>query len=230
MNEKKFNADDASLSVDLSEATQAVKESRFQDALNLLEIILENQPSNLDSLYLAAVCARYLKKFDDSQQYIENLLINAPDMGRAYQELGHLNRDLGNEDKAVMHYRQACELNPALLAPWHSLYAYFKKHKNQPGIDHALEQINRLESIPPSLLYIEQILNEGRLGIAEIKCRAFLKQNPTHTYAMSLLSEIANRLGYFDDAEFLLEKAVEFKPEDGDLRFKYATILKKTKI
>ena len=227
MNEKKFNADDASLSVDLSEATQAVKESRFQDALNLLEIILENQPGNVDSLYLAAVCARYLKKFDDSQQYIENLLINAPDMGRAYQELGHLNRDLGNEDKAVMHYRQACELNPALLAPWHSLYAYFKKHKNQPGIDHALEQINRLESIPPSLLYIEQILNEGRLGIAEIKCRAFLKQNPTHTYAMSLLSEIANRLGYFDDAEFLLEKAVEFKPEDGDLRFKYATILRK---
>ena len=44
---------------------------------------------------------------------------------------------------------------------------------------------------------------------------------------MSLLSEIANRLGYFDDAEFLLEKAVEFKPNDGDLRMKYATILRK---
>ena len=53
------------------------------------------------------VSTRFLKKFDDSQQYIESLLINAPDMGRAYQELGHLNRDLGNEDKAVMHYRQA---------------------------------------------------------------------------------------------------------------------------
>ena len=33
-----------------------------------------------------------------------------------------------------------------------------------------------------------------------------------------LLAEIANRLGYFDDAEFLLEKAVEFSPDDGDLR------------
>jgi len=41
------------------------------------------------------------------------------------------------------------------------------------------------------------------------------------------LSEIANRLGYFDDAEFLLEKAVEFQPNDGDLRLKYATILRK---
>jgi predicted Zn-dependent protease len=55
----------------------------------------------------------------------------------------------------------------------------------------------------------------------------FLKKHPTHTYAMSLLSEIANRLGYFDDAEFLLEKAVEFQPNDGDLRLKYATILRK---
>ena len=44
---------------------------------------------------------------------------------------------------------------------------------------------------------------------------------------MALLSEIANRLGYFDDAEFLLEKAVNFKPEDGELRMKYAEILRK---
>ena len=46
---------------------------------------------------------------------------------------------------------------------------------------------------------------------------------------MSLLAEIANRLGYFDDAEFLLEKAVEFSPDDGDLRTKYAEILRKQK-
>ena len=118
MNSNKFNADDATFSVDLSEARQAVKESRFKDALSLLEIILEGQPENIDSLYLAAVCSRYLKSFDDSQKYIEGLLTLAPDMGRAYQELGHLNRDMGNEEKSVMHYRQAIELNPALLAPW----------------------------------------------------------------------------------------------------------------
>ena len=104
---------------------------------------------------------------------------------------------------------------------------YFIKNNNKPAADHALEQINKLKSLPGVLLYIDQILNEGRLGMAEAKCRAFLKENPTHTYAMSLLSDIANRLGYFDDAEFLLEKAVEFKPDDGDLRLKYASILRK---
>ena len=227
MKKDKFNIDEATLSVDLNDATQAVKDSRFKDALNLLKTILKENPNHIDSLYLAAVSARYLKQFDDSKQYIEHLLLNAPDMGRAYQELGHLNRDMGNEEKAAAHYRQACELNPALLAAWNSLYRYFTSNNNKPAADHALEQINKLKSLPGSLLYIDQILNEGRLGVAEAKCRAFLKENPTHTYAMSLLSEIANRLGYFDDAEFLLEKAVEFKPDDGDLRMKYAAILRK---
>ena len=227
MSEDKLNLDETSLSIDLSDATQAVKENRFEYALKLLRIILKDHSTNIDTLYLAAVSSRYLRQFDESKKYIEGLLLNAPDMGRAYQELGHLNRDMGNEEKAIMHYRQACEHNPALVASWNSLYEYYLKDKNKIAADHALKQINTLKSLPGSLLYINQVLNEGRLGLAERKCRAFLKQNPTHTYAMSLLSDIANRLGYFDDAEFLLEKAVEFKPNDGDLRLKYASILRK---
>ena len=227
MSENKLNADEANLSVDLSDATQAVKENRFQDAINLLKIILKDNPDNIDCLYLAAVSSRYLKHFEDSKKYIESLLLNAPDMGRAYQELGHLSRDMGNEEKAIRHYRQACEHNPALIASWNSLYQYFLKDQNQAAADHALKQLDTLKSLPGSLLYIHQVLNEGRLGLAERKCRAFLKENPTNTYAMSLLSDIANRLGYFDDAEFLLEKAVEFKPSDGELRLKYASILRK---
>ena len=227
MTKDTFDNKETTLSVDLNEATLAVKESRFSDALKLLEISLNDHPDNIDCLYLAAVSSRFLKKFDKSQQFLEQLLTIAPDMGRAYQELGHLNRDSGNEEKAISNYRQACELNPALLASWNFLYQYFNTHNNKPAADHSLEQINKLKSLPNILLYIDQIMNEGRLGIAEKKCREFLKKNPTHSYAMSQLSEIANRLGYFDDAETLLEKAVEFNPNDGELRMKYAMILRK---
>ena len=227
MDKRNLDIDDTNVSLDLSDATQAVKENRFKDATTLLNRILKDQSENIAALYLSSVSYRYLKEFDKSERHIMNLLSIAPDMGRAYQELGHLNRDQGNEEKAVMHYRQACELNPALLASWNFLYQYFVKYSNKPAADHAKEQLEKLKSLPGLLLYITQILNEGRLGLAEEKCRAFLKKNPTHTYAMSLLAEIANRLGYFDDAEFLLEKAVEFSPEDGDLRTKYAEILRK---
>ena len=87
MSENKLNIDEANLSVDLSDATQAVKDSRFQDAIKGLKVILKDHPNNIDSLYLAAVSSRFLKQFDEANKYIEALLLNAPDMGRAYQEL-----------------------------------------------------------------------------------------------------------------------------------------------
>ena len=215
------------MALDVSKATRAVREAKFVEALRLLKSNLAEDPDHIDSLYLSAVSSRYLKNFDDSKKFIERLLTNAPDMGRAYQELGHLNRDAGDEENAIRYYRQACELNPALPASWKALYSYFKKNDNKPAADHAYMQMNTLETMPNTLLFISQILNEGKLGIAEERCREFLKQNPTNTYAMSLLSDIADRLGYFDDAEFLLESAVKFDPDDGELRMKYAMILRK---
>ena len=213
--------------LDISKATEAIKDARFVDALSLLESNLEKDPNHIDSLYLAAVSSRYLKNYDEAKKYIESLLSQAPDMGRAYQELGHLNRDIGNQENSIAHYRQACELNPALLSSWKALYDYFRAGNNKPAADHAFMQMNTLQSIPSILLYISQILNEGKLGIAEEKCREFLKKNPTNTFAMSLLAQIADRMGYFDDAEFLLESAVKFNPDDGELRMRYAMILRK---
>jgi len=219
--------DESALAVDLNEATQLVKENRFDAALKLLKIILSDNPNHIDSLYLAAVSSRYLKKYDESKKYIETLLKVSPDMARAYQELGHLNKALSNDEKAISSYRQACELNPALYASWVALHEFFSKQNNSSAKQHAEEQINKLKSLPKTLLYIDQIMNEGRLGIAEKRCREFLKVHPTNTYAMSQLAEIADRLGYFEDAELLLEKAVEFNPDDGDLRMRYAMILRK---
>ena len=68
MKEDKLDIDETTLSVDLSDATDAVKESRFEDALNLLKIILKDHPDHIDSLYLAAVASRYLRQFDNSKQ------------------------------------------------------------------------------------------------------------------------------------------------------------------
>ncbi|MEC8217741.1 MAG: sulfotransferase [Pseudomonadota bacterium] len=212
--------------LNIERASKAIRDSRFVEGLSFLETNLSKDPNHKDSLYLAAVCSRYLKNYKDSKEYLNNLLIQAPDMGRAYQELGHLCKAIGENEEAASHYRQACELNPALIASWKSLFNYFNKRNNKAAAEHAHEQIKKLDSLPPILLYISQILNEGRLAIAEQKCREFLKKNPTNVYAMSLLSDIAKKFGYYDDAEILLENAVKFSPDDGEIRMKYALILR----
>ena len=205
----------------------AVKEYRFDDALKLIQKNLKKDANHMDSLYLAAVCSRYKKNYKDAENYLRKLLSIAPDMGRAYQELAHLNRDMGNKIQAIGYYRQATEHNPALLASWNELYKLAVESKNRGSARHAKEKIEQLKSLPNILLHINQILNEGNIKEAEKKCREFLKVNPTNTHAMSLLAEIASRLGHLNDSEFLLESAVKLNPEDSEIRKKYLLILRK---
>jgi tetratricopeptide (TPR) repeat protein len=218
MNKKSYN---------LETIHKAVKEYRFDEALKLLKSNLFSDPDHRDSLYLAAVCTRYLKRYEDSKNYLKKLLINAPDMGRAYQELAHLNRDMGNKLQSIGYYRQATEHNPSLLASWKALLQFSVETNNKSSAEHAFEKIKELESLPNVLLHINQILNEGNLKEAESKLRDFLKTNKTNTYAMSLLSEIGSRLGHLDDAEFLLESAVKLDPSNAEIRKKYLLILRK---
>ena len=211
----------------IKEASQAVKVHNFSHALDLLNQNLDQDPSHIDSLYLAAVCSRYMQSYDRAQDYLNQLLKLAPDMGRVHQELGHLKRATGDVETAIAQYRHACERNPGLLASWQMLFEFYKHQNNTNAANHVKEKIDRLIALPPALLHVTQILHEGRLAEAEEICRKFLKQNPQNTDGMSLLAEIASRLGYLGDAEFLLESAVAFNPEDAELRLNYMLLLRK---
>ena len=204
-----------------------IKENKFEEAHKYVLLNLRQDSNHIESLYFGSVCARYLKNYQQSNDYLERLLALSPDMGRAYQELGHLSRDRGNLEIAAGYYRQACEMNPALISSWQFLYDYYKDIGKKDASNHALEQLDNLKSLPNTLLYISQILYEGKLSEAEKMCRDFLKKDPKNTEAMSILSEIASKLGYLEDAEFLLENAVNFEPNNSELRKKYLIILRK---
>lgn len=204
-----------------------IKENKFEEAHKYVLLNLRQDSNHIESLYFGSVCARYLKNYQQSNDYLERLLALSPDMGRAYQELGHLSRDRGNLELAAGYYRQACEMNPALISSWQFLYDYYKDIGKKDASNHALEQLENLKSLPNTLLYISQILYEGKLSEAEKMCRDFLKKDPKNTEAMSILSEIASKLGYLEDAEFLLENAVNFEPNNSELRKKYLIILRK---
>ena len=204
-----------------------IKENKFEEAHKYVLLNLRQDSNHIESLYFGSVCARYLKNYQQSNDYLERLLNLSPDMGRAYQELGHLSRDRGNLELAAGYYRQACEMNPALISSWQFLYDYYKDIGKKDASSHALEQLENLKSLPNTLLYISQILYEGKLSEAEKMCRDFLKKDPKNAEAMSILSEIASKLGYLEDAEFLLENAVNFEPNNSELRKKYLIILRK---
>jgi len=188
---------------------------------------LQNKPQIVDGLYLQAVCSRFLKDFEAASNQIENLRRIAPDFGRGLQEAGHLSRDQGRLQEALIAYQQATKANPGLKTAWQAQALVFKQIGNPQGAKQAEYQVGRLSALPPALLAATNFIYENKVVKAEALVRKFLQDNPHHIEAMRLLAEIAARFGVFEEADFLLESAIEFSPDDIQLRLDYIQILRK---
>jgi tetratricopeptide (TPR) repeat protein len=71
------------------------------------------------------------------------------------------------------------------------------------------------------------LIAQGRLLKAEEICRRFQRKVPHHVEGMRLLADIGMRLGVLDDAEFLLHSALQFEPDNVQIRIDYIQALRK---
>ena len=200
----------------------------FKTALIQLDELLDVDPLFADALYMKAACFRYLKKTEQAFETLEKLNSILPEFGRAYQEQGHLYRSMGKKEKALNAFKTACQYNSALISSW-TAQAELNKELNLSAqeIDAAKAQVERLKKLPKEVVAATHYLSEKRLVKAENLCRRFLQSNPKNTDAMRLLAEIAENFGVMDEAEFLLESAVEFEPNLVQLRLDYIQILRR---
>jgi tetratricopeptide (TPR) repeat protein len=217
--------------VDIAAALQsgqaAMQAGGFDRALAVLEPVLEAEPDHADALYMKAASLRYLKRFDDALTTLDHLRTAAPEFGRGLQEEGHLHRALGDLDRALSCYQAAIRANPALHAAWMAQADILQSKTMLAQAQAARAQADRIKRLPKQLQAATHHLYENRLLKAEGLCRTWLQKNPQDVEAMRLLAEVGNRLGVLDDAEFLLESAVEFAPDDMAVRVDYIRILRK---
>lgn len=211
----------------LSDAQNEMKAGNFQAALNFVLVVLERTPEHTDGLYYAAVCARYLQKYDKAIAYLDRLKRATPEHGRAYQEEGHLMRVLANADAAIIAYQRAVRFNPALLASWTALAELYAANGQHARVKEAIAQIRRLEALPRELMAVTNHIHEGRILKAEELARRFMQKHPRHVEGMRLLADIGTRLGVQDDADFLLETASELEPENIQVRIDHIQVLRK---
>ncbi|WP_421922662.1 tetratricopeptide repeat-containing sulfotransferase family protein [Maricaulis maris] len=202
-------------------------ESRFDAALETLQPVLDASPDHTDALYMLAVCARYLKRHDEARAALDRIKRTAPDFGRAFQEEGHLLRVLGETDRALIAFQRACRFNPALVASWQAQAELHQAAGRPAEARNATAQAERISALPRELVSVTHLLHEGKLLKAEKLCRAFLQKNPHHVEAMRLLAELGNRFGILEDADFLLESAIEFEPDNTQLRLDHIQVLRK---
>lgn len=221
-------ATDTDIRAEQLKAAQGLLQSGdFSGGLATAQGILERHDDDADALYIAAVAARYLKQFDQAEIFLGRLHAATPEYGRAWQEAGHLALAQANTDAAMTAFQRATQFNPALEASWRAQGQLLLTAGRDGDAAAAIAQADRLKTMPRELLAATNYLAEGRLLKAEQFCRQFLRQNPQHSEAMRLLAQIGIKLGILDDAEFLLESAAEFDPDNIQIRLDYIDALRR---
>ncbi|QIQ85392.1 tetratricopeptide repeat-containing sulfotransferase family protein [Erythrobacter sp.] len=215
----------------LKAAQGAMQAGRFAEGLALARTLLDEEPGDAEALYLAAVAARYLKDYEAAESWLARLHAASPEYGRAWQEAGHLALARGREADALAAFARATRFNPALEASWREQARLLAARGRKGEAQVAAAQAQRLAKLPRELVAVTNHLAEGRLMRAEEICRHYLRTHPTrdaaHIEGMRLLAKIGIEFGVLEEAEFLLESAVAFAPEDVQLRLDYIDALRR---
>jgi tetratricopeptide (TPR) repeat protein len=158
---------------------------------------------------------------------LDKLIQLHPRHGRAFQERGHILRADGNAQGALAAFGRATEENPSLHVSWRGQAEILLAAGRIQEAERIKPHIQRLVNMPKPLIYSLDMLSQGSIAKAEQACREFLGNNPHHVEAMRLLAQIAMKMNVFDEAEFLLESAILFEPENIPLKTDYINVLRK---
>ncbi len=209
----------------LEQAKQFLYRQQFKDSDKITKGIIKEDSSNYDAIYILAVSLRMQGKFTDSIHRLDKVIRITPNHSRAYQEKGHVYFTQNKYEKAIACYEKAVQLNNALLPSWKALTNLYQLVKYRKGFDNALSQVQRLEKLSPELIAVKSYLQEGNIDMADKVCRHYMQNNKQNVEGMRLLAEIALKMEILDDAEFILESALEFEPDYSDARADYISVL-----
>ncbi len=211
----------------IGEARALLQSGHVNDAAELCQQALDAYPQNGDALYTLAVARRLQKKFQDALSLNDSLITLDPANGRAHQERGHCLRDKGDKQGAFAAYQDAVARNNALLGSWQMLERLHGEAGREAAADYAMAQVEYLSALPPQLLTVASLIQEGKMYRAEQLCRHYLQTNGHHIEGMRFLAQIGMSFNVHDEAEFLLESATVLEPDNVGARFDYVGALQK---
>lgn len=209
------------------QATDLARSGSFQKAVDLLNSLGSALSIDAEASYVMAVCLRKLGRNDEAKQHLNTVLVLDQTYTRAHQELGHIFVDQGSLSKAIQAYELALAQDNALIASWRALVGLYAKTNDTPKLQNAQHQLEQLEQLPAALQAVKSNMNRGNLELADEICRGYLQQNKQDVEAMRLLAAIAVDVKILDDAEFILESAINFAPNHIGARFDYSNVLLK---
>jgi len=159
----------------LSQGRALIQAGDFSDAQDLMERLLNDYPNHSEALYFSAVAQRFRENYQAALNSLQKLIEIEPTYGRAWQERGHILMAQGETADARAAFQQAATHNGSLIASWQMLMTLTDPQVDQKAYDFFEDKYQRLAALPPELLGVRNMMEEGKLSkqssCAEASCR-----------------------------------------------------------
>lgn len=178
-----------------------------------------------DALLLEARDLRSRQHIPEALAALARLEALHPRFSRLYQERGHCHVLLGDAPAAIDALQEAVRLNPTLPASWDMLEQLYRMLGDTGQAAMAAQQLATLRQLPPEVVVANSLFADGDLPPAEEVLREYLRKDGDNVGALRLLARIRTDRGAPDEAEMLLESALERAPDYHAARLDYAMML-----
>lgn len=192
---------------------------RYAEAIKKYEQISPQSPIYfMGQLKVAGI---YMDKhqYKSGLNKLQSLQKQYPDNYQVLFNLGELNRITNHQDKAIDFYKKAIKAQPQLAEnDWTIYYALgmaFERNGDWDSAEKALQTALKISRRHPFVLnYLGYCWLEHNKNINEALYMIFeaYRQNPEDGHIMDSLGWALYRMGKFDDAIKILERAAEYLP------------------
>ena len=211
----------------LTEVVGLIENERYPAAVERLHKALSRAPQDPDFLYPLSTCQRKLHELDAALGTLARLDELRPNFAATFLERGRTLVALQKPEEALASFERCVRINPAYVGGWVGILEVSTAKANPELRQEAREQAGYLKSLDQQLVLVLRTLYDSETLKAEQLCRSYLKKNPKSVEAMRILARIGTQLGILDDAEFILESACEFEPDNFSARLEYIDVLHK---
>ena len=203
------------MKITIQQAITAHQEGKFEEAEQLYQSILENQPTNFIVRNNLGVLLQSLGKLDEAEASFKKVIKLKPDYAEAHYNLGNLLKRIGKFDEAEANYKKAIELKPNYALAHNNLGSTLQ---SLSSYDEAEANYRKAIELKPdyTLAYnnLGVILQElGRFDEAEASFKKAIELEPDYIEAYYNLGIILYDLDRFNEAEASFKKVIELKPD-----------------
>jgi tetratricopeptide (TPR) repeat protein len=197
-----------------SQAVAHHQAGRLQQAADLYQQILTEQPRHADSLHLLGLVAYKTGRLEEAVGLITNAIQQDPAKAPYCFNLGVVVQKQGKLEEAVDAYRRAVKLNPSHLEAQGNLGNVLLE---QGKLDQAVAAYQQALRLNPNAVEVHNNLGvalkeQGKFAQAVASYEQALKLNPHHVEAQNNLGVALRDQGRLDEAVAALTQTLAMRP------------------